>query len=255
MHPTGLNLDLLAFVRPSVYVPHHERAAGLHPVPQVYREVVAKERRAWEERRSAGVFKPIERHKLESNLKEFVRSTIKRMRDREKEKGGVPAPAAATPVLHGGQHHSHGSHRHGGGHGGAAAGQGANPPTQVTSPSAPAVTPAAAKPVAAALPPAAPAAGQAPSASLPPRPSAPLVPEATEAAIATAEAPTPATAHPVVAAAEPAAQPAEQSNGGDVVAPGDHVMGEVEEEPLTPPEEETRAEAAAVRDVVMAVGS
>eukprot|EP00198_Chlamydomonas_reinhardtii_P005407 XP_001694743.1 histone methyltransferase [Chlamydomonas reinhardtii] len=115
---------------------------------KVYREVVAKERRAWEERRSAGVFKPIERHKLESNLKEF----------------------------------------------------------------------------------------------------------ATEAAIATAEAPTPATAHPVVAAAEPAAQPAEQSNGGDVVAPGDHVMGEVEEEPLTPPEEETRAEAAAVRDVVMAAG-
>ncbi|KXZ54200.1 hypothetical protein GPECTOR_5g294 [Gonium pectorale] len=71
---------------------------------KVYREVVAKERRAWEERRSAGVYKPIERHKLEANLKEFVRSTIKRMREREKEKAGV-APGAA------GQSHFPGSGR------------------------------------------------------------------------------------------------------------------------------------------------
>ncbi|GLC55996.1 hypothetical protein PLESTB_001053200 [Pleodorina starrii] len=82
---------------------------------KVYREVVAKERRAWEERRSAGVFKPIERHKLEANLKEFVRSTIKRMRDREKEKAA--AAAAAGGGAHGQahqqqQHHQqqHGQH-------------------------------------------------------------------------------------------------------------------------------------------------
>ncbi|PNH08632.1 Histone-lysine N-methyltransferase ASHH2 [Tetrabaena socialis] len=68
---------------------------------KVYREVVAKERRAWDERRGAGVYKPIERHKLEANLKEFVRSTIKRMRDREKEKA---AAAGAGSAAGGGGH-------------------------------------------------------------------------------------------------------------------------------------------------------
>ncbi|KAG2485616.1 hypothetical protein HYH03_015679 [Edaphochlamys debaryana] len=97
---------------------------------KVYREVVAKERRAWEERRSAGVFKPIERHKLEANLKEFVRSTIKRMRDREKEKaGGGGAGSGATP---GGGHvqgHGHAAHGHAHGHG-RGSGAHAHPPQQ-----------------------------------------------------------------------------------------------------------------------------
>ncbi|GIL91288.1 hypothetical protein Vretimale_10000 [Volvox reticuliferus] len=93
---------------------------------KVYREVVAKERRAWEERRSAGVYKPIERHKLEANLKEFVRSTIKRMRDREKERvagvpggpmpGGPPQHGAPghprTYGAHGQMHHYHHQHHH-----------------------------------------------------------------------------------------------------------------------------------------------
>ncbi|GLI62407.1 hypothetical protein VaNZ11_005027 [Volvox africanus] len=78
---------------------------------KVYREVVAKERRAWEERRSAGVYKPIERHKLEANLKEFVRSTIKRMRDREKERA-AGGPAGPMPPQHSAPGHtrSYGAH-------------------------------------------------------------------------------------------------------------------------------------------------
>ncbi len=70
----------------------------------MFREVMAKERRAFHERRSAGVYKPIERHKLEGNLKEFVRSMIKRMRERLKETGGGGGggaggtPAAGLPA-------------------------------------------------------------------------------------------------------------------------------------------------------------
>lgn len=72
----------------------------------MFREVMAKERRAFHERRSAGVYKPIERHKLEGNLKEFVRSMIKRMRERQKETGGgggggpagTPVAGGATPA-------------------------------------------------------------------------------------------------------------------------------------------------------------
>jgi len=45
---------------------------------KIKREVVEKERRAYDERRQQGVFKLIEKRKLENNIKEFVRLSIRR---------------------------------------------------------------------------------------------------------------------------------------------------------------------------------
>lgn len=49
---------------------------------QVHREVIDKERRAYAERRAQALHKPIERRKLEMNIKEFVRGTVKRWHER-----------------------------------------------------------------------------------------------------------------------------------------------------------------------------
>ena len=48
------------------------------PCRKIRREVVEKERRAFSERGQQAVKKPIERRKLEANLKEFVRQSIRR---------------------------------------------------------------------------------------------------------------------------------------------------------------------------------
>ncbi len=42
-------------------------------------EVVDKEREAFEERQQQSQYKPIERRKLEGNIKDFVRMSIRRM--------------------------------------------------------------------------------------------------------------------------------------------------------------------------------
>ena len=52
-----------------------------------------KERQAYAGRKGQGTFKLIERRKVEANLKEFVRLSIRRYRQ---QAGGAPQPAA-TP--------------------------------------------------------------------------------------------------------------------------------------------------------------
>ncbi|KAL4422425.1 hypothetical protein ABPG75_008622 [Micractinium tetrahymenae] len=49
---------------------------------KVRREIIAKEQHAYEERRSAGLFKPIERTKLEAKIRDFVRDSIRRYHER-----------------------------------------------------------------------------------------------------------------------------------------------------------------------------
>jgi hypothetical protein len=55
-------------------------------VPQLYskirREIVRKEQEAYAGRQAAGVFKPIERGKLEAKIREFVRDSIRRYHER-----------------------------------------------------------------------------------------------------------------------------------------------------------------------------
>jgi hypothetical protein len=50
------------------------------PCRKLKREVVEKEAAAFAERQAAQSFKPIERLKLEGNIKEFVRLSIRRLR-------------------------------------------------------------------------------------------------------------------------------------------------------------------------------
>eukprot|EP00887_Chlorella_sp_A99_P003835 scaffold11.g3835.t1 len=57
-----------------------EQGLGLYH--RLRREVVAKEREAYAERQASGAFKPIERHKLEAKIKEFVRDSIRRIHER-----------------------------------------------------------------------------------------------------------------------------------------------------------------------------
>lgn len=57
-----------------------EEAAQLYS--KIRREIVAKEQAAYEGRQAAGVFKPIERIKLEVKIREFVRDSIRRYHER-----------------------------------------------------------------------------------------------------------------------------------------------------------------------------
>lgn len=53
------------------------------------RQIVDKEAAACAERQAAGSFKPIERSKLEANIKEFVRLSIRRLH--AARPGGAPS--------------------------------------------------------------------------------------------------------------------------------------------------------------------
>lgn len=53
------------------------------------REVFEKELSAFSERTAGGAFKPIERRKLEQNIKEFVRLSIRRMHAARSDPGGM----------------------------------------------------------------------------------------------------------------------------------------------------------------------
>lgn len=54
------------------------------------REIVEKEAAACAERQAAGSHKPIERSKLEANIKEFVRLSIRRLHTARPGGGGAP---------------------------------------------------------------------------------------------------------------------------------------------------------------------
>jgi hypothetical protein len=59
-----------------------ESNAGLpstHPCRKIQREIIEKERKAYAERLDQNLPRPMERRKLENNIKEFVRQSIKRL--------------------------------------------------------------------------------------------------------------------------------------------------------------------------------
>lgn len=58
----------------------HTRTHNTHTYRKLKREVVEKEGVAYQERSRGGQFAPIERLKLENNIKEFVRLSIRRLR-------------------------------------------------------------------------------------------------------------------------------------------------------------------------------
>ena len=65
----------------------HEEATVL--LRKIVREVVEKERHAYEERLQQSVYRPIEKKKLESNVKEFVKQSVRRFHtSRQLEAGG-----------------------------------------------------------------------------------------------------------------------------------------------------------------------
>ncbi len=49
------------------------------PHRKIQREVIDKERRAYADRLEQSMFRPMERKKLEGNIKEFVRLSIRRL--------------------------------------------------------------------------------------------------------------------------------------------------------------------------------
>lgn len=85
------------------------------------RQVVDKEEAACAERRAVGSFKPIERVKLEANIKEFVRLSIRRLHGAKTPTAGGPGPGSTLlgfgpsvqqlgchhHTVNGGDHHQH----------------------------------------------------------------------------------------------------------------------------------------------------
>lgn len=69
----------------------HEDALALNR--KIVREVIEKERQAYEDRLKQGIDRPIERKKLENNVREFVRQSIKRFHSTRLDQaaGGVGA--------------------------------------------------------------------------------------------------------------------------------------------------------------------
>jgi hypothetical protein len=63
---------------PASHTPRPPTRPG--PLRKLKREVVEKEGQAHAERSRGGQFAPIERFKLENNIKEFVRLSIRRLR-------------------------------------------------------------------------------------------------------------------------------------------------------------------------------